>query len=178
MASRKSISFFERVAFEDRAANERATPAGEGESSVALAARQRTVLFFVDDLHLSASSLVQTRRALLDFVKDGMGPNDQVAITSSSGQIGFLQQFTGDRTVLQSAVARLNYRANAKFDMEKPPMSEYMAGQNSGRRRKRDQLLRGRDDEAELLPRPSVRNDLHDGRRTPRVTWSFSGRAK
>jgi VWFA-related protein len=50
-----------------------------------------------------------------------------VAITSSSGQIGFLQQFTDDRAALRSAVARLNYKANPKFDMDKPPMSEYIA---------------------------------------------------
>ena len=107
--------------------------------------------------------MVQTRKSLLNFVNKGMVPNDQVAITSSSGQIGFLQQFTGDRTVLQAAVARLNYRANAKFDMEKPPMSEFHGVQNSGGRRKRDQLLRGRDDEAELL-QSGRRDDLHDGR--------------
>lgn len=125
----QEISFFERVAFEELTADQRAVAQDDAhESPVALATRQRTVLFFVDDLHLSATSLVHTRKALLDFVQNGMGPNDQVAITSSSGQIGFLQQFTHDRAVLQSAVARLNYKANSKFDMEKPPMSEYMAG--------------------------------------------------
>jgi VWFA-related protein len=97
------------------------------ENPAAVAARRRTVLFFIDDLHLSPGSLVRTRKALLDFVEKGMAPNDQVAITSSSGQIGFLQQFTDDQAVLQAAVARLNYRANAKMDMERPPMSEYMA---------------------------------------------------
>ena len=56
-----------------------------------------------------------------------MGDNDQVAITPASGQIGFLQQFTDDRTALHSAVARLNYKANPKFDVDKPPMSEYIA---------------------------------------------------
>jgi VWFA-related protein len=96
----QEISFFERVAFDRGIANESTTPEKESkESSVALSARQRTVLFYVDDLHLSPGSLVHTRKALLDFVKNGMGGNDQVAVTSSSGQIGFLQQFTNDRTV-------------------------------------------------------------------------------
>src|SRR5262249_17311546 len=44
-----------------------------------------------------------------------------------SGQIGFLQQFTDDRTALHTAVARLSYRANTKLDMDNPPMSEYIA---------------------------------------------------
>lgn len=90
-------------------------------------APQRSVIFFVDDLHLAPDSLVRTRQALLDFIDRGIEQNDLVAITSPSGQIGFLQQFTDDKDALRSAVARLNYRANTKLDMEKPPMSEYIA---------------------------------------------------
>src|SRR5205085_2470972 len=56
-----------------------------------------------------------------------MTEKDQVAITSSSGQIGFLQQFTDDKVALQTAVARLNNRTNTKMDMDSPPMSEYIA---------------------------------------------------
>ena len=90
-------------------------------------AQRRAVIFFVDDLHLAPDSLVRTRQALLDFIDRGIAENDLVAITSPSGQIGFLQQFTADKAALRSAVARLNYRTNTKFDMEKPPMSEYIA---------------------------------------------------
>jgi len=89
-------------------------------------AQRRSVIFFVDDLHLAPDSLVRTRKALLDFI-NGVGENDLVAITSPSGQIGFLQQFTSDKEALRSAVARLNYRTNTKTDMERPPMSEYLA---------------------------------------------------
>ena len=91
--------------------------------------RGRYLLYFVDDLHLAPASLMRTRQALLQFVDKGIGPQDQVAITSSSGQIGFLQQFTNDPIALRSAVARLNYRANTKTDMDSPPMSEYIAAQ-------------------------------------------------
>ena len=122
----QDISFFERVAAYNTERGRTSDPFTT-DNPAALSARQRTVLFFVDDLHLSATSIVRTRKSLMDFVNKGMVPNDQVAITSSSGQIGFLQQFTDDRTVLQTAVARLNYRANAKFDMERPPMSEFQA---------------------------------------------------
>lgn len=122
----QEVAFFERVAFytTDRGT---ADLSGGADNPAAVSARQRTVMFFIDDLHLAPTSLARTRKSLLDFVDKGMGPNDQVAITSSSGQIGFLQQFTDDRSVLQAAVARLNYRANAKFDMERPPMSEFQA---------------------------------------------------
>src|SRR5262249_17157652 len=61
------------------------------------------------------------------FINSGVGEKDLVAITSPSGQIGFLQQLTSDKEALRSAVARLNYRTQTKTDMEKPPMSEYIA---------------------------------------------------
>jgi VWFA-related protein len=90
-------------------------------------AQRRAVIFYVDDLHLAPTSLVRTREALLKFIDSSIGEKDLVAITSPSGQIGFLQQFTADKDALRSAVARLNYRANTKVDMEQPPMSEYIA---------------------------------------------------
>ena len=90
-------------------------------------AGRRSIIFFVDDFHLAPGSLVRTRQALLDFINRGLSQNDLVAITSPSGQIGFLQQFTADKEALRSAVARLNYRTDTKRDMEKPPMSEYIA---------------------------------------------------
>ncbi len=89
--------------------------------------RGRTLIFFADDYHLSPSSLVRTRKSLLEFIDRGMADNDLVAITSSSGQIGFLQQLTDDKVALRTAVARLNYRATTKMDMDNPPMSEYAA---------------------------------------------------
>lgn len=90
-------------------------------------AQRRAVIFFVDDLHLAPDSLARTRKALLDFIDRGIAEGDLVAITSPSGQIGFLQQFTGDKEALRSAVARLNYRTNTKTDALQPPMSEYIA---------------------------------------------------
>jgi VWFA-related protein len=87
----------------------------------------RTILFYVDDIHLAADSLMRTRKALTDFIEHGLGKKDQVAITSASGQVGFLQQFTDDKSVLQMAVARLSYQSVSKVDTDQPPMSEYMA---------------------------------------------------
>jgi VWFA-related protein len=121
----REISFFE--AFRSGAVRE-AQPGQPPEISKLRAdAERRSVLFFVDDLHLAPDSLVRTRQALLEFIEKGMGKNDQVAITSPSGQVGFLQQFTANKEALRTAVARLNYRANPKSDTEKPPMSEYIA---------------------------------------------------
>ncbi len=120
----QTISFFEQVT--SGSLREPSKAQANGETSATIR-RGRTVIFFADDLHLAPDSLVRTRKAVLEFVDHGMAENDQVAITSSSGQIGFLQQLTDDKVALRSAVARLNYRANTKMDMENPPMSEYIA---------------------------------------------------
>jgi len=124
-----SISFFERVTSgkENPTRNPGATGSGSTSSPGPMIVRGRTVIFFVDDLHLAPDSLVRTRKALLEFIERGMSEKDQVAITSSSGQIGFLQQFTDDKVALRTAVARLNNRTNTKMDMDSPPMSEYIA---------------------------------------------------
>jgi VWFA-related protein len=124
----REISFFEKVT---SGLNNSAQPAVAVEPNSIDArkreAQRRAVIFYVDDLHLAPDSLVRTRQALLDFIDHRISDNDLVAITSPSGQIGFLQQLTSSKDALRSAVARLNYRANPKLDMDKPPMSEYLA---------------------------------------------------
>ncbi|MDX6403647.1 MAG: hypothetical protein QOH70_1102 [Blastocatellia bacterium] len=120
----QTISFFEQVTSGSLRGETKTQTTGVTSAAVV---RGRTVIFFADDLHLAPGSLVRTRKALLEFIDHGMAENDQVAITSSSGQIGFLQQFTDDRVALRTAVSRLNYRADTKVDTENPPMSEYAA---------------------------------------------------
>jgi VWFA-related protein len=130
----RSIAFFESVASGSlrettKAEANRTAPVPDPSSPAqpSPVANGRTMIYFVDDLHLAPTSLVHTRKALLDFIDHGMVEHDQVAITSASGQIGFLQQFTDDKVALRSAVARLSYRTNTKIDTENPPMSEYIA---------------------------------------------------
>ena len=137
--TQREISFFEmiRSGSVTRQREETAQPNATGEPKPGNAppplnplktdAQRRAVIFFVDDLHLAPDSLARTRKALNDFIDRGIGEGDLVAITSPSGQIGFLQQFTADREALRLAVARLNYRTFTKTDAQHPPMSEYMA---------------------------------------------------
>ncbi|HEY3027647.1 MAG TPA: VWA domain-containing protein [Pyrinomonadaceae bacterium] len=89
--------------------------------------RGRTIVFFIDDLHLSAPSLLQTRKTILEFIENQMGPDDQVAIASPSGQIGFLQRFTDTKAVMRAALARLNHRPYTVRDSENITMTEYQA---------------------------------------------------
>ncbi|HYP53516.1 MAG TPA: VWA domain-containing protein [Pyrinomonadaceae bacterium] len=130
------VSFFERVVAgsvdEDaqlaaaRGGRTRSTSTSPGAAPKPLD-RGRVVVFFVDDLHLSPSSVKSARDTLLKFVNEQMGQNDQAVVASASGQIGFLQQLTGDKAVLRRAVSMLNYRAFNVRDMERPPMSAHQA---------------------------------------------------
>ena len=89
--------------------------------------RGRTIIFFIDDLHLSAASVQRTRKAILEFVETQMSIEDQVAVASPSGQLGFLQRFSDHKSVVRAAVGRLNHRPYTVRDTEEIPMTEYQA---------------------------------------------------
>ncbi|MBA3514673.1 MAG: VWA domain-containing protein, partial [Pyrinomonadaceae bacterium] len=89
--------------------------------------RGRTVFFYLDDLHLGLGSLAATRKAITDFIEKEMNQNDEAAITSASGQIGFLQQLTDQKAVLRAALQRLKYRPSSVRDFDRPAMTEYQA---------------------------------------------------
>ena len=122
------LAFFERVSAPLRK-GEGAPGAAAAAANAAIAsrARGRTVVFFIDDLHLSLDSLKPTRAAITRFIDEEMAPGDLVAIFTSTGQLGFLQQFTDNKAVLRAAVARLRNIPPAIHDAEQPPMSEFIA---------------------------------------------------
>jgi VWFA-related protein len=125
------VSFFERVTTgnakqtTERAGEKVIAPKAAG--AVAADTRGRTITFFVDDLHLSLDSLGRTREALTYFIEHEMTPWDHVAFVSASGQIGFLQQFTDNKAVLRTALARLKPIPYTVRDTDQPPMTEYIA---------------------------------------------------
>jgi VWFA-related protein len=128
------ISFFENIVAGsqrdrlNRVRGKESPPAKEPRADVSF--RQRTIVFFLDDRHLSLGSLGRTRKTLSDFVDKEMGQSDLVAIASASGQIGFLQQFTDNKEVLRAAIARLNHVPYVITDYggnPGSPMTENMA---------------------------------------------------
>jgi VWFA-related protein len=86
--------------------------------------RGRLIFFFVDDAHLTGESLTRARSLLSHFVADQMAANDRVAVVSTSGQIGFLQQLTDNKAVLREAIARLNYKFNPETTASGVSISE------------------------------------------------------
>jgi VWFA-related protein len=87
----------------------------------------RTLLFFLDDLHLSADSMMRSRTALLSLIDQNMGVNDRAAIFTASRQLGFLQQLSDNKSVLRMAVARLTFNNEAIRDLARPVMNEAQA---------------------------------------------------
>ena len=123
-------SFFERVtagtAREEKqvdAARAAAKPAAPAGASY----RGRTIVFFIDDLHLSLDGVGRTRATLKHFIDEQMTPNDQVAFVSAAGQMGFLQQFTDNKSVLRAALDRLKPIPMSTRDSDQPPMTEFTA---------------------------------------------------
>ncbi len=124
-------SFFERVIAgtvrEEKLEKSAAKAAAEPATPTSATYRGRTIIFFVDDLHLSAASVQRTRKAILEFVDREMSIEDQVAIVTPSGQIGFLQRFSDHKSVVRAAVNRLNHKPYTIRDTEQIPMTEYQA---------------------------------------------------
>jgi len=89
--------------------------------------RGRTVFFYLDDFHLDVGGFAAARKVLTQFVENELGQNDQVAIVAASGQVGFLQQLTNNRTVIYQAIQRLSPRLYSVRDSDRPPMGEYEA---------------------------------------------------
>ncbi|HEY7786790.1 MAG TPA: VWA domain-containing protein, partial [Pyrinomonadaceae bacterium] len=109
------IDFFEHVVAgsskeEEIASRLQGAPAPSTAGSVQ---RGRTIVFFIDDLHLSLRSHERTRSMLLNFIDHEMAPRDLVAIATASGQLDFLQQFTNNKEVLRTAVSRILHQPNS-----------------------------------------------------------------
>jgi len=134
----RSVAFFERIASgsprEAELAEKLGVPADATTKPVAPPRRVpgRTVLFFLDDLHLSPDSMTRTKMMLKRFLESEMTTKDNVAITTASGQVGFLEQFTNNRVILDEAMTRLiprPYDAEGYTVGGTAKMTEFMAFQ-------------------------------------------------
>ncbi|HEY6233453.1 MAG TPA: VWA domain-containing protein [Pyrinomonadaceae bacterium] len=126
------IAFFEQVAAGSPAEAEKLERARKGTSTpdkitVGPGSFGRTLIFFVDDLHLNAESVYRIRTALTNFIDHSLGQNDRAMVMTTTGQMGFLQQLTDNREVLHAAVERLKYRETRVIDETQPPMLPYQA---------------------------------------------------
>jgi VWFA-related protein len=128
----QSVAFFEAVkagTFDEEAqlAAARGRSRADREGASVPLDRGRLFIFFLDDLHVAPTDLQRARDAMLRFVEEEMGQNDEAAVFTASGQLGFLQQLTGDKEVLRLAVKRIVSRYFDTRDAERTPMTEAQA---------------------------------------------------
>jgi VWFA-related protein len=88
----------------------------------------RRIIFTIDDLHLSPSTLLVAKKALRRFIFERLGPQDEAALITTSGALGLVQQLTQERTILGRAIDRLSVQertVTSGFDI--PRLSPYHA---------------------------------------------------
>ena len=130
----RPFSFFERVTAGSAREEQLATRPDSGATpakapAIPQTVRGRNIVFFIDDLHLSLDSLDRTKQMLRHFLDSEMSSKDSVAITSASGHVGFLQQFTDNKVILDAAMGRLAYVPYTVqgFGTGSTKMTEYLA---------------------------------------------------
>lgn len=67
----------------------------------------RTLFFFLDNFHMSASSIKLAREGLSRFIDSTTGSHDRLGLVAASRQIGFMQQVSNDRPALHAALEHL-----------------------------------------------------------------------
>jgi len=88
----------------------------------------RYIVMAIDDFHLEPANLMIAKRTLQRFINTQMAPGDQVAIATTSGNIGMFQQFTNERDVLERAINRLNVQnRQVTNSSDIPRISDYQA---------------------------------------------------
>ncbi|HEY7546301.1 MAG TPA: VWA domain-containing protein, partial [Blastocatellia bacterium] len=102
------VSFFsiERTREAARRASDK-KPVVEAPRPAASAPPARTIVLFVDTLHLTPFSLIRVKRVLKQFVDEQITDDDLVAIVVTSGTLGSLQQFMKDRKMLRYAIDKI-----------------------------------------------------------------------
>jgi VWFA-related protein len=88
----------------------------------------RYVVLAVDDFHLAAANLIFVKRALTKFITEQMVAGDQIALVTTSGNVGMFQQFTDEREVLERAINRLSVQERNIVDPNSIPyITEHQA---------------------------------------------------
>jgi VWFA-related protein len=104
-----------------------AAPDDEASAPAVAPPEPRHIVLAIDDLHLSTNALSGCKEALKRFLERDVSDEDEVALVTTSGNLGLFQAFTKERVALRRAIDRLAYaeiRGNAGGRTE---MSEYEA---------------------------------------------------
>lgn len=88
----------------------------------------RQIVLAVDDLHIAPAHMAAARAALKKFVAEQVDEADQVALVTTSGSKGQLQELTRDREALARAIDRLSLIQQRRVEFnDVPHLTEYQA---------------------------------------------------
>ena len=80
----------------------------------------RYIAVIFDDLSLSADNFIRARKALKEYVDTKVTTNDMVAIISTGGSLGSLQQFTNEKRRLRYAIDRISAQTSIAEKLRDP----------------------------------------------------------
>ena len=80
----------------------------------------RYIAVIFDDLSLSADNFIRARKALKEYVDTKVTENDMVAIISTGGSLGSLQQFTNEKRRLRYAIDRISAQTSIADKLRDP----------------------------------------------------------
>ena len=107
----RSIDFFSFTRVEDSEKPSGIPASGTRQKSMRArltGAPVRTVVLFIDTLHLSVSSLALTKQALRKFVDERLTDQDMVALATTAGSLGIAEQFTRNRELLRYGIEKIS----------------------------------------------------------------------
>jgi VWFA-related protein len=87
----------------------------------------RYVVLVIDDVHMEFDSLARLQKAMSQFIKTDLRPEDQVALVTTSGAGAVAQEFTADRETLRATLSRLAVQNRRTTWHGAPYLSEYQA---------------------------------------------------
>ena len=88
---------------------------------------RRYVVLAIDDVHMAFGNTVRIQKALTRFIDDDMGPEDLVALLTTSGAQTLSQEFTQDREALRRTISRISAKDRGSEWFGVPNITEYQA---------------------------------------------------
>jgi VWFA-related protein len=86
----------------------------------------RSIVLFVDTVHTSFANIARVKQTLRRFVDEQMTDRDMVALMTSTGALGLMEQFTRDRQLLRAAIERLTAW---RLSLQETLFTPYLAAQ-------------------------------------------------
>jgi VWFA-related protein len=101
----------------------------------------RTVVFFVDTVHLSLSGITIIREGLRRFVEQQLTENDVVWLVTSTGSLGLLEQPTRDRRMILYGIDRLRPGQVARESLFSPYLASMVVQGDPDARRLGERIM-------------------------------------